>query len=280
MTLLFIAGTFLGAPAAAEEHFLNNGVTAHRGNAAQFPENTMPAFESALKLGADWIELDIYRTKDGKLVIIHDADTARVGERTVKVADVTYEQLAKVDVAHAFRQDHELTVEACPPHRAPLLEEVLELIKSQHRTRVSIQPKQAIVDEAVALVKRMKAELWVGFNDGDLNKMKRVKELDCSLHVFWDWSKDFDLARDLRSAEEWGFESIVVHHEAVTDEVVKAIKDAGFELGAWTVNDADRMRQLHDMGIYRFYTDYPGLALEVKGVAPRGECCVESPLSL
>ncbi|MFO7975279.1 MAG: glycerophosphodiester phosphodiesterase family protein [Candidatus Hydrogenedentota bacterium] len=271
MAVLFAAGTLLAGVTGAEEVFLNNGVTAHRGNAAEYPENTMAAFESALKLGADWIELDVYQTKDGKLAVIHDADTARVGDHAVKVAEVTYEELASVDVAHAFRQKHELTIEACVPERVPLLEEVLELVKSQRRTRVSIQPKQPIVDEVVALVKRMKAEPWVGFNDGDLNKMKRVKELDSSLHVFWDWSKGFDVVRDLAIAKQWGFESIVVHHEALTEEVVKAIKDAGCEPGAWTVNARERMRQLKNMGVFRFYTDCPGRALEVKGVPPLQE---------
>ena len=82
--LPLIALTMAGAMClGAREGFLNNGVTAHRGNAAEYPENTLPAFESALALGVDWIELDIYRTKDGALAVIHDADTARVGDRTV-----------------------------------------------------------------------------------------------------------------------------------------------------------------------------------------------------
>jgi len=264
--LPLIALTMAGAMClGAGEGFLNNGVTAHRGNAAEYPENTLPAFESALALGVDWIELDIYRTKDGALAVIHDADTARVGDRTVSVAEATYEELARVDVAHAFRVKHGLSAEACPPQRAPLLEEVLDRVMAQRRTRVSIQPKQPIVDEAVALVKRMKAEAWVGFNDGDLNKMKRVKALEPSLPVFWDWSGGFDLARDLLIARQCGFESIVVHHEALTEDVVKAITDAGFEPGAWTVNDAARMRRLRAMGVYRLYTDYPRCGLELNG---------------
>ena len=266
IALTMAGAMFLGAG----EGFLNNGVTAHRGNAAEYPENTLPAFESALALGVDWIELDIYRTKDGKLAVIHDADTARVGDRTVNVAEVTYEELARVDVAYAFRVKNGLSVEACPPQRAPLLEDVLQRVLAQRRTRVSIQPKQPIVDEAVALVKRMKAEAWVGFNDGDLSRMTRVKALDPSLHVFWDWSRGFDLARDLSIARQWGFESIVVHHEALTEDVVKAIADAGFEPGAWTVNDAARMRRLRTLGVYRLYTDDPRRGLELNGSGAGG----------
>jgi hypothetical protein len=70
-------------PSSAAEpdaSFLNNGVTAHRGNSGDYPENTLPAFESGIEVGADWIELDIFRTKDGKLVVIHDKTTARTGD--------------------------------------------------------------------------------------------------------------------------------------------------------------------------------------------------------
>ncbi len=45
--------------------FLKNGVTAHRGNSGEYPENTMAAFQSGIELGPDWIELDLFRTKDG-----------------------------------------------------------------------------------------------------------------------------------------------------------------------------------------------------------------------
>lgn len=263
LVLAMAGAAFFSAPATGEG-FLLNGVTAHRGNSGEYPENTLPAFESALALGADWIELDIYRTKDGKLAVLHDADTERVGDHSVRVAEATYAELARVDVAHAFRTKHGLSVEACPPQRAPLLEEVLARVMTQRHTRVSIQPKQHIVDDAIALVKQMKAEAWVGFNDGDLNKMRRVKELDPSLPVFWDWSSGFDLERDLAIAREWGFEAIVVYHEAITEAVVKAIADAGFEPGAWTVNDAERMRNLRDLGVYRFYTDYPRRGFDVK----------------
>ena len=64
--LLLAFGHVVFADDATDE-FLTNGVTAHRGNSGDFPENTLPAFRSGIEVGADWIELDIFRTKDGKL---------------------------------------------------------------------------------------------------------------------------------------------------------------------------------------------------------------------
>lgn len=61
--------------------FLSNGVTSHRGNSGEFVENSMPAFVSGIELEVDWLELDVFRSKDGKLVVVHDKTTARVGDK-------------------------------------------------------------------------------------------------------------------------------------------------------------------------------------------------------
>ncbi|RYG75547.1 glycerophosphodiester phosphodiesterase, partial [bacterium] len=58
--------------------FLRNGVTAHRGASHAFPENTMRAFRGAIELGVDWVELDVFLTKDGQVVVSHDPTTGRV----------------------------------------------------------------------------------------------------------------------------------------------------------------------------------------------------------
>ncbi len=246
------------------DSFLANGVTAHRGNSNEFPENTMPAFQSGIDVGADWIELDILRTKDGKLVVIHDRTTKRVGNRDIVVAESTYEELAKVDVATDYRRRAGKTVEDCPQQRIPLLTDVLRLVMTQDRTRVSIQPKMDCVVDAVALVRSMNAERWVGFNDGDLDYMSDVKRLAPDIPVFWDRGKDTNINDDIHIAKKYGFEALVLHHEGVTPEKVQKIKAAGIGVGAWTVNDRDTMNRLLDAGVERIYTDHPRLLLSLK----------------
>jgi glycerophosphoryl diester phosphodiesterase len=198
--------------------FLHNGITAHRGNSGEHPENTLAAFQSGIDVGADWIELDIYRSKDGKLVVIHDETTERVGGKNLVVADSTYEQLLTVDVATQFRQAHGKSVETVPKHTIPLLEDVLRLVMTQHKTRVSIQPKADCVAEAIALVRKLGAEKWVGFNDGSLQYMAEVKRLAPGIPVFWDRDES-DVSEDIRIAKQHGFEWLVLHHSVVTKEI-------------------------------------------------------------
>lgn len=250
------------------DQFLRNGVTAHRGNSSEFPENTLPAFASGIAVGADWIELDLFQTRDGKLVVTHDRTTGRVGDRNLDVTQSTYAELLAVDVATGFRRATGNTVESCPPQKMPLLEEVLRLVMQQQRTRVSLQPKMNCVPAAVALVKSLKAERWVGFNDGNLELMAQVKKLAPDIPVFWDRGGQTDLAQDLRIAREHGFESLVLHYSGITPEKVLAIKSAGFEVGAWTVNDPALFERLHREGVQRFYTDTPRQFLEKLATFP------------
>lgn len=243
--------------------FLNNGVTAHRGNSAEHPENTIPSFRSGIEVGADWIELDIYRTTDGKLTVIHDRTTGRVGDRDVVVSEATYAQLAALDVATDFRRRHGKTVEAVPKHTIPVLEDVLRLVMTQDRTHVSIQPKMDCVADAIGLIRKLGAERWVGFNDGNLHFMAQVKRLAPEIPVFWDRGQS-DIEADIRIAKQHGFESLVLHHSAVTREKVERIHAAGLEAGAWTVNDEPTMRRLLEMGVDRIYTDDPRRLLAIR----------------
>lgn len=115
-------------PAAEKSGFLNNGVTAHRGSSLEFPENTLTAFREAIKLGVDWVETDIHRTKDGELVICHDADTHKVADRKLVIAGSTLAELQSLDMAYQFRKQQQLSEKECPVERIPTLSETLELI--------------------------------------------------------------------------------------------------------------------------------------------------------
>jgi glycerophosphoryl diester phosphodiesterase len=242
-------------------NFLKNGVTAHRGNSSEFPENTIPAFESGIAIGADWIELDVLRTQDGKIVVIHDATTGRVGDVDLVVADSTYEQLRTVDVATDFRRRTKKTVSDVPKQTIPLLEDVLKVMMTQRKSRVSIQPKTDCVDEVIAIIEALGAEPWVGFNDGNLKFMSQVKQWSSTVPVFWDRSV-LNLSEDIRIARQRGFESLVLHHTLVTKEVVQQIHEAGLKAGAWTVNDRTTMERLLGMGVDRIYTDFPRRLLQ------------------
>lgn len=262
----FIIGILLILPLAgySMERDTTGGVTAHRGNSGEFPENTIPAFQGGIDAGADWIELDIYLTKDGKVAVLHDSTTKRTGDKDMDVKLSTIAELQTVDVATDFRKRNGKTLEEVPVEKIPLLEDVIKLVLKQHKTRVSIQPKMDCVAEAMAIVKKLHAEKMVGFNDGNLQLMSKVKQLDRSIPVFWDRLPNTNIDDDIRIAKERGFESIVIYYKGVTPEKIQKLKAAGIVPGAWTVDEREDMIRLQQMGIERIYTDFPKVLINVK----------------
>jgi glycerophosphoryl diester phosphodiesterase len=235
--------------------FLQNGVTAHRGHSSKYPGNTMPAFESALRIGCDWIEMDLQKTADDRLIILHDASTGRVGDQDLVAAESTYDELLAVDVAHAFREEHGLTLEECPPERIPLLRDVITWIKRQDQTRISVELKVREGRAAAELAEELDAVPWVGFNCDYLDYLEDALAVNPEFHCFLDQSGREPLP--VNAARDAGVQGVIVDAGNITRAQVDAIAAGGLEPGAWTVNDEDVMRRLLRMGVKRIYTDRP-----------------------
>ena len=97
-------------------------LAAHRGDRKNCPENTMPAFESALRLGVDMIETDVRMTKDGHLILIHDLEVKRTTGACGKVNEMTLAELRRLDAGSWFSSEFSDTV-------IPTVAEFIELIK-------------------------------------------------------------------------------------------------------------------------------------------------------
>ena len=97
------------------------GICAHRGAMETHPENTIPAFQEAIRLGAHMIEFDVQLSKDGQLVIIHDSSIDRTTNGTGKVNSKTLEELKELDCGSWKSEKYKGT-------RIPILEEVLNLM--------------------------------------------------------------------------------------------------------------------------------------------------------
>ena len=99
-------------------------IVAHRGDWRGHPENSIPAFKSCIDMGIDMIEIDVQRTKDGKLILMHDPTVDRCTNGKGKIADLTYEEIQKL----RLRPQHNASVTR---NHIPTLEEVLILCKGK-----------------------------------------------------------------------------------------------------------------------------------------------------
>ncbi len=226
-----------------------NGVAAHRGNMSQFPENTMPAFESAVGMGCSWLELDIQLTACGQLVVTHDESASRVTGKHKIVAQTRYDVLKTLNFGHYFNPNTH--------YNLPLLADVLELVKGTNTT-ISIQPKNyGLVNMAYQLAKKMEILNQIAFNDTNCEYLIQVKQLDNKIPVFWDRPPHTHFETDLFIAQQYGFETLMYEWQGITAEKIEKIKKENMRFGACVINDEQKMKEYLAMGVQHFYTDYP-----------------------
>ncbi|MDZ4861022.1 MAG: glycerophosphodiester phosphodiesterase family protein [Candidatus Hydrogenedentes bacterium] len=120
-------------------------IVAHRGVHENIPENTLPAYQRAIELGCDFVEIDVRTTKDGKFVSVHNSTIdAYVPGKTGRVKDMTLEELRALDIGARVGEKWVGT-------RIPTFEEILDLCKG--KIGIYLDLKDAPVPELAALVK-------------------------------------------------------------------------------------------------------------------------------
>lgn len=149
----FLAAQSLPLPAA--KHKLV--VIAHRGSHLNVPENTLAAYVNAIKEGADYVEIDLRSTKDGHLVIMHDASATRMTGRYGNIKDLNYSDIKELRIKPAGKQD-------TTTYRVPDFSSVLNLCKG--KINIYLDFKEADVKKAYRLITKygMKNNIVVYLN--------------------------------------------------------------------------------------------------------------------
>ena len=228
-------------------------IWAHRGACAYAPENTMPAFELALKYGADGIELDVQRTADGQIVVIHDETINRTSNGFGKVVDHTLEELRACDFNNGFAGRRNVKI--------PTLREVLELCQSSNVT-VNVELKNTI-------------ELYPGMEDDVLRIVQDARMTDRVIYSSFNHSSLANLRGRVapehiglllsdgiydpwRYASWFGAGAVHPHQQALLQpHYVWLCHEAGVKVNAWTVNKDDAARRLAELGVDALITDVP-----------------------
>jgi len=213
-------------------------VIAHRGASAEERENTVPAFERAIAVGADFVELDVQASADGALVVFHDLDLDRL---TPLRGPLRKRPLAELR-----------------EHGIPTLEEVVELTRG--RIGVMAELKSAYLFRRHDLIGRTVALLGVddvvlSFSRRALLEARRRRpELRLLQHVGYGVS--------IRAAAgfAWG---VGFHDPRVTARGLGRARGLGLTTTVYTVNDPARMRALAALGVDGIFSDRPALLREV-----------------
>ena len=236
--------------AITDDQRLNFINYAHRGASEYSPENTMSAFRMGLEMGANGIETDIQKTKDGLLVLFHDDTLERVVGVQGSVKDYTYEELLRFDVKKGELTD-----------KIPLLEEFLAEFAAKE-TAFALELKVDGIEKEVAeLIYKYGVAKKTMVTSFSLPRLQKIKEYAPYLHTGY-------LAKQaggelIETVMQAGVDEFCPNANIVTEELVTQLHRKGFNVRAWGVKNAESMRTVFKAGADGMTVNAPDILKEI-----------------
>ena len=225
-------------------------IIAHRAGAHHAPENSLTALKIAIEQKADYAEIDVQRTLDGTVVVVHDQDLMRLSRDPRRIGETTYQDLSQVDIGSGFGK-------AFAGERLATLSDFLSVASGKIKLLIELKyygTDPLLAEETVKMVVSAHAEESVEFMSLDLGGVRQIKGLAPEIPA------GYLLAAGLGDTAPLGVQFIAVPAGQATVERMKAARKKGVKVYAWTVNDIDGILDLMEMGIDGVITDDPAMA--------------------
>lgn len=228
-------------------------ITAHRGASVAAPENTLAAFREAMAAGATYAELDVQHTRDGEIVVVHDADLMRMGGDPRKVADLTAAEIATIDIGRKY--DAKFAGEV-----PPTLAEVIRLVRGRMKLNIELKynvPDAALAPAVVELLRRERFLDEVVITSLDYAALKQVEAIEPRLrtgHII-----TAAVGNVLRTEADF----LSLSSAQASASLVRRAHRAGKEVHVWTVNTPEVVVRMIERGVDNIITDDPALVARV-----------------
>ena len=234
-------------------------IIAHRGASWLAPENTLASVMLGWDKDAD-VEIDVYLTRDNRIVVIHDETTERTGDKNLKVSETDLEELREVDVGR-FKS------EEFAGEKIPLLDDVIATIPAGRKLYVEIKCGPEILPFLEKVIddsgKRSQIVI-IAFN---FETIAAAKKLMPDIGAYWLKGTDKDKATEeyiphdtalVEKVQSRGLDGLDVHSGGITREFAEAVRRAGLKLYVWTVDDPADAVRLADLKVDGITTNRPG----------------------
>ncbi|CUN52585.1 glycerophosphodiester phosphodiesterase [Sarcina ventriculi] len=235
-------------------------IFAHRGYSGKYPENTMLAFEGALKLNVNGIELDVHKTKDGKLAAIHDESIDRTFLGNGLVKDYDLRDLKKLENRdEKFRENIDSIIGT--------LEEVILLVSFKDDFVLNIELKTDVIHyngieedvlEMLDSYDMIENTIISSFNHESLKICKKINKNIKTAALYSEPIEDI-----VNYAKELGVYAIHPDYKLVDKSLIKKCHENNILVNAYTVNEKEDIERLIEEEIDGIITDYPNIALEI-----------------
>lgn len=234
----------------------------HRGASLHAPENTLAAFKLAYKFGADGIELDAKLTRDGQVVVIHDATVDRTCNGSGAVRYMNLAEIRALDSGRKF--DPRFKGE-----RIPMLDEVFESLGKKLLINVELtnyaDPKDDLPEKVFEIVKKHKLGDDIIFSSFHPTTLRRIQKLlpktPAGLLAFP--GIPGTLSRSF-IGRRWSSDLIHPYYSDVNEAFVNKENRWGRKINVWTVDDKNEIERMILLGVNGIITDDIPLAIQVR----------------
>lgn len=233
----------------------------HRGAKGECPENTLASFQRCLSHGVKRCELDLHLSRDGELMVIHDASLKRTTGRRGKVSEHDAKELESYDA----RLGGPGWIQPCPVPRLATLFEQCEFEHWQLEVKSASRVRAARTVLAIQeLVERHGLADKVTVTSSSREVLRALNRLTPKLSR--GLVAEYAWLDPLKVAKNHGCELLALNWTLCTPERLLRAQKEGLHVSVWTVNEPALMRRLADFGVDSIITDFPGLASTTVGI--------------
>lgn len=242
-------------------------IFAHRGASAYAPENTLEAFDLAVKMGADGVELDVHMTKDGELVVAHDEEIGRVSSGFGLIKNMTTSELKKYRFNRTHPEYQDATI--------PTLREVYELLKPtglqiNTELKTSRIRYEHMEEKCVKLADELGMSDRVLYSSFNTASLRLLKHIDPNARVGL-LRTPIGKINDRKVVDPWDLAhllSIDAIHPHFSELLLYNEADKahakGMRVNVWTVNEEEDMRKCLEAGADMLIGDYPDRMVKMR----------------
>ena len=248
-------------------------IIAHQGSSLDLPPNTLEAFQLALDQGADIIELDIWRSKDGTWVVIHDRNLSRITGVSKDITKLTFEEIQSLDAGYNFSDSSGNYLYRNKGYKIPSLEQVFKQFNNE-KINIEIKTVSKLgLSDLVQMIKKYQMEkkvLVVSFSYNVIKKFRKISnnqiataasKSDIMRMIYFGklpWYKirfdAFQMPFYSKKVERYGLKNT---------EWIGKMRSKGMEVHYWTVDNSEDIKKAFSIGAGGVITNKPKIAYDL-----------------
>ncbi|HKM59718.1 MAG TPA: glycerophosphodiester phosphodiesterase family protein [Candidatus Bathyarchaeia archaeon] len=218
----------------------------HRGARAYAPENTLTSFKKALEIGVDAIELDVRKTKDNQLVVIHDDNVKRTTNGDGLVCELTLKEIKGFSAEGG--------------EKIPTLEEALDFLDKEVKVFVELK-EEGIEKQVISAIHERDLEKSVVITSFSEGALKKVRELNDKVETGLIYAKH---KNPLKAALDLKANYLVALYRFVHTANVEKAHENGLKVVVWTINNPEEVEAYTQKGVDGIASDKPDILMKAK----------------